>query len=84
VHEAIDRRDGHRRFREHLVPGGKRLVGSDGGALALVAFGDQLEQHAALGLIAADVTEVVQDQQVDAIEPRKLGGQPQIAMRVSA
>jgi hypothetical protein len=33
-----------------------------------VALGDQLEQHAAPGLVAADVAEIVEDQRVGAID----------------
>ena len=53
---------------EDLAPLRERRVGRDGEALALVALGDQLEQHRGLGLVAPHVAQVVQDEQIEAVE----------------
>ena len=48
---------------------------------ALVAGADQLEQHAGLGLVLGDVGEVVEDQQVEAVEPVDGGFEVEFAAR---
>ena len=67
VHQAVDGRHGHAGVGEHVVPARERLVGRDEDAAPLVALGDQLEQHAGLGLVFSDVRQIVQDQQVIAV-----------------
>jgi len=62
VYQAIDGGQRHSRIGEDLIPGRERLVGGDGDALALVSFGDQLEQHAGFRLIAPYIAHVVEDQ----------------------
>ena len=70
VDEAVDGGDGHCRIGEHLAPVSERLVCCDQQRAALVAGGDEFEQHAGLGLILGDVGEIIEDQQV---EPVQLG-----------
>lgn len=55
--KAIDRRQRLGQIGEHLAPLAERLVGREGAPL--VAGGDQLEQHAGLGLVLGDVGDVV-------------------------
>lgn len=74
MHEAVD--GGH---RHDLVPRRERGVCGDRDALAQVTLGDQLEQHRGLGLVAPRVAQIVQDDQIEAIELSQLGWQPQIA-----
>src|SRR5208282_6877534 len=61
VHEAVDGGNRHGLVGEDLIPAAEWLIGRDEQAAALVACGDQLEQHAGLGLILADIREVVED-----------------------
>ena len=68
VDQAVDGGHGHARIGEHVVPAGERLVGGDEDAAPLVALGDQFEQHAGLGLVLSDIREVVQNEQVVAVE----------------
>ena len=60
---------------------GKRLIGGDEHGASLVAGADEFEQHAGLGLIFGDVGEVVEDQQVEAIEPVDGGFEAEFAAR---
>ena len=71
--EAVDCGERHGRIRKDLAPFAERLIGGDEHGPALVAGANQLEQHAGLGLILGDVSEVVEDQQVEAVEPVDCG-----------
>ena len=66
--KAIDSRERHGLVWEDLVPFAERLVGRDQQGSPLVARGDQLEQHARFGLILGDVCEVIEDEQIVAVE----------------
>jgi hypothetical protein len=79
--EAIDRGEGHCGIGKDLPPFAEWLVGGDEHGPALVACADQLEQHAGLGLILGDVSEVVEDQQVEAVEPIDCGFEVEFAAR---
>ncbi|MGY3239988.1 hypothetical protein ACVMAJ_006878 [Bradyrhizobium sp. USDA 4448] len=50
------------------VPFAEWLIGGDQHGAALVACADELEQHAGLGLILGDVSEIIKDQEIEAIE----------------
>ncbi len=69
VHQPVDGSERHGRIGEDPTPLAEGLVGGDHQGAALVAGADQLEQHARLGLILGYVGEVVEDQQVEAVEP---------------
>src|SRR5512132_3018623 len=69
VDEPVDHGQGHGWVGEDLAPLTERLVCGDEDGAAFVARADELEQHAGLGLILADVGEVVEDQEVEALEP---------------
>ena len=62
VDEAVDRRQCHRLVGKDLAPLAEGLVGGNQQRAALVAGADQFEQDAGLGLILADIGEVVEDQ----------------------
>jgi hypothetical protein len=81
MHQAVDRCERHGYFRKHLIPTGERLVGRNCQALAFIAGCDQFEQHRRFGLIAPDVAQVVQDQQVEAIQPGNFGWQAHFSAR---
>src|SRR5208283_5910006 len=75
VDEAVDRRYGHRWVGEDLVPRAEGLVAGRDQALALVTLGDELEQHGGLGLILADISEVIENQAIEAVELGERGWQ---------
>ena len=77
MHQAVDGSHRHAGVWEHAVPAREWLVGRDQDAAPLVAFGDQLEQHAGLGLVLPDVRQIVQDEQVIAVELGQRLGQLQ-------
>jgi len=56
-------------------------AGRDEQAAALISCGDQLEQHAGLGLILADIREVVEDEQVVLVELVDDAGEREVAPR---
>lgn len=68
VDESVDRSDSHAGIRKHVIPSREGLVGRDQKAAALVSFGDQLEQDACFGLVLTGVRQVVEDDQVEAVE----------------
>ena len=68
VDEAVDGGDGHGVAGEDLAPGAERLVGDHQEQPVLVAGADQLEEDAGLRLLAGDVGEVVEDDEVVLVE----------------
>ena len=68
VHQPVDGSERHGRIGENPAPLAEGLVGGDHQGAALVAGADQLEEDRGLGLVFADVGEVVEDQQVEAVE----------------
>ena len=68
VDEAVDGGERHGLIGEDLAPFAEGLIGGDQHGSPLVARGDQLEQDAGLGLILGDVGDVVEDEQVVAVE----------------
>ena len=68
VDEAVDGGERHGGVGEHAVPFAERLVGGDQKVAPFVAGGNQFEQHAGLGLVAADVAEVIEDDLVVFVE----------------
>ena len=77
--EAIDGGERHGGIGKDLSPFAEGLVGGDEHRSSFVAGADQLEQHAGLGLVLGDVGEVVEDQQVEAVEPVDGGFERQFA-----
>src|SRR5512132_497142 len=69
VDEPVDHGQRHGWVGEDLAPLTERLVCGDEDGAAFVARADELEQYAGLGLILADVGEVVENQEVEAVEP---------------
>ena len=64
--EAVDGRQRHRGVRKDLVPFSEGLIYRNEHGSALVSGADQLEEHAGLGLILGDVSEIVEDQEIAA------------------
>ena len=68
-------------WSEKILPDSPRLVGRDEQGSAFIAGGDQLEQHAGLGLTLADIGDVVEDQQLVLVELGDGGFEPQLPAR---
>lgn len=78
MYKAVDRRQRHRRSDKDFAPLRERRVRSDRDTAALVALGDQFEEDGGLGLIAADIAEIVEDQEIETIELGQLLGKAQV------
>src|SRR5487761_2008443 len=68
VNKSIDRRDRHGCVDEDVAPFRERRVCRDGDALALVAFSDEFEEYGGFSLVLADVANIVEDQEIEAIK----------------
>ena len=68
VDEPIDGGERHGGIRKHAGPFAKRLVGGDQKAAPFVSGSDQFKQYAGLGLVATNVTEVIEDDEVILVE----------------
>lgn len=68
MNEAVDRGERHRLVGKNPSPFAERLIGRDERRAPFVARRDQFEQDAGLGLILGDIGDVVEDEQVVAIE----------------
>ncbi len=68
VDEAVDGGECHGGIWEDLSPLAEGLVGGDHQGAALVACADEFEENRGFGLILGDVSEVVEDQQVEFVE----------------
>src|SRR5215207_4426924 len=67
--ETIDRGERHGGVRKYLVPFAKWLIGGDEQRASFVAGADELEQHAGLGLVLGDIGEIIEDEEIEAVEP---------------
>jgi len=81
VDQTIDGSQRHCLVREDTPPFAKWLIGRDQQRASFVAGGDQLEQHTGFRLILAHICDVVEDQEVIAIEFGDRGLQRQLAPR---
>ena len=79
VDQTIHRSERHGRIGEDAVPLAEGLIGGDQHRAAFVAGTDQFEQDRCLGLITADVGEVVEDQQMVLVELCQRGFERQFA-----
>ncbi len=68
VDEPVDCGHRHARIRKHIIPAREGLVGRDQKAAPLIPLGDQLEQHTRFGLVFSDIRQIVQDDEVKAVE----------------
>jgi hypothetical protein len=69
VYEAVYSCQRHGGIREDPVPFAERLVCGDEQRSPLVPRADQLEQDRSFGLVLGDIGEVIEDQQVEPVEP---------------
>ena len=79
VDQAVDGGDGDGLIGEDAVPGAEGLVGGDGETAGLVAPGDELEEDRCLSLVFLGVGDVVEDDQVEAVELGERGLEGEIA-----
>lgn len=79
VHQTIDGCQRHCLIREDSPPFAKWLIGRDQQRASFVAAGDKLEQHTGFRLILAHICDVVEDQEVIAVEFGDRGLQRQLA-----
>src|SRR5262249_61374218 len=77
--EPIDSSECHGLVGEDLAPLAEGLVCSNEERSALVSGGDQLEEDAGLGLVFGDVGDVVENEQVEEVEPGDGGLERQLA-----
>src|ERR1700712_891915 len=68
MNEAVYGGDGHTRVRKHVIPAREWLIGRDEKTFSFISLGYQLEQQAGFSLVLPDVGQVVQDNQIEAIE----------------
>ena len=80
VHDPVDRRRGGHGVLENPIPLREHEVGGDHDALALVALGEQGEQHFHLRAVVLNIADVVQYQALDAIELPEFAREAQIAL----
>jgi hypothetical protein len=66
--QSVDGCRRHGGIGKDSVPGRKRLVGGDSDAVSFVSMGDEFEQDAGLGLILANIRDVVEDDEVVFVE----------------
>lgn len=77
--QAVDCGDGDGGIGEDAIPGAEGLVGGDGEASCLVSAGDELEEDGGLGLVLLGVADVVEDDQVEAVELGQRGLEDEVA-----
>ena len=68
VDEAVDGGHGHGLVGKDLGPAGEGAVAGDDQAPVLVALGDEFEEDGGFGLVLAHISEVIEDQAIDAVE----------------
>lgn len=77
VNEPVDGSDSHCLIQKNGIPTAEWLVGGDHDGAPFVSGRDEFEQDAGLCLVLADVGQVIEDEQVEAVEPGDLLGQGQ-------
>lgn len=78
MHQSIDGGHGHHRVCKNRIPLAKRLVGCNEQTLALIAMGNELKQHGGFRLRLFDIAQVVEHEQVKAVELFEGGLQLQV------
>jgi hypothetical protein len=68
IQQPVHRCHGHVTGEEHVLPLAERLVARHHRGPGFVAVHHQLKQHLGLGLVLADVADLVNDEQGVAIE----------------
>ena len=79
--EAIDGSERHGGIGKDLSPLAEWLVGGDQHRALFISCADKFEQHAGLGLVLGDVGEIVEDQQMEPVEPADGGFETEITAR---
>jgi hypothetical protein len=69
MHQAVYGGERHRGLRKYLIPAGERLICRQRQTLPFIAGRDQLEQYRGFSLVASNIAQVVQYQQVKGNRP---------------
>ena len=81
MNQPVDRCQRHDRIGEDLSPLPERLICGNEDRPPLVSRADEFEEYGRFRLILGDVGEVVEDQEMEAVEPRDGGLEGQFAPR---
>ena len=81
MNKAIDGGERHGGIRKNLAPGAERLIGRDEHGAMLVTGTDQLEEDGGFRPIFADVGEIIEYQQMKAVESVDGGFERKFAAR---
>lgn len=76
VDEPVDGGAGHGLVHEKAIPFAERLVGRDDEELALITIRDEVKERHSIGHLLLGVAEVLENEQVVAVELLDGGGQP--------
>jgi len=75
VDHAIDRGGGSERILEDLVPLREDQIGSDGDTTPFIALGQEGKEHLHLFAALLDIADIVQDDDVKAVQAAQFGFQ---------
>ena len=78
VNQPVNSGHGHHGIGEDVIPLTKGLIGRDKETVALVAMGNEFKEDGGFCLRLFDIAEVINNQQVKAVEFRQGGGQEQL------
>ena len=81
MNKAVYGGDGHTRVRKHVIPPREWLIGRDEKTFSLISLGDQLKQNAGFSLVLPDLRQIIQDDQIEAVEFGKCRRQLQALSR---
>ncbi len=79
--QSVDRGDGDGLVGEDAVPGAEGLVGRDRQTAGFVTPGDEFEEDGGFGLVFLGVANVVEDDEVEAVELGKRRFKGEVAAR---
>jgi hypothetical protein len=68
MNKPVYRGDRHARVGEHVMPAREGLIGRYEKTFALAPLSDQFEQHAGFDLVLSHVRQIIQDDQIEAVE----------------
>ena len=80
MHHPVNRRGGGHGVGEDALPLREDQVGRDAQRPPLVAFGDEGEEHLRLLSPLGQVAQVIEEQEVEVVQPAQLPGQGQVAL----
>ena len=81
MHEPVYGGDRHAGVRKHVMPAREWLISRYEKTFSLISLGDQLKQNACFSLVLPDVRQIIQDDQIEAVEFGKCRRQLQTLSR---